>query len=115
MNNQTEHDKQQLAHLQVTKLIDEIDKLFKGYKFNVIMPALMSCLKRIYDAEQKLPFNSRVFYFYLNQSFSLGWFGNPSDQGPKLIVPCKVEECPNPVEANGLCKEHLADGSPRGA
>lgn len=119
----SDQDKQNLVHLKVTKLVEEIDKLFRGYEFNVIMPALISCLKRIYDGELAIPIKQRVFWFYLNQAFTLGYFGEAElgavESKPKLVLTdapenkpshCIVQGCGQLAENGVYCKEHMADG-----
>lgn len=121
---QTDADKQNLIRLQVIKLRGDIDKLFTGYNGDVILPVLLECLKSMYDA-LKTNKAEATFWFYLNQAFNLGWFGEPQVAAgeekpkPKLtltdmpakIQVCKVKGCGNQVEANDLCKEHMADGT----
>ena len=92
---QTDADKQEIIHLQVLKLTEEVDKLFQGYDMNVIMPVLMSSLKRCYDALLKTD-HIQTWWFYVNQAFNLGWFGKPQEEEkPKLIL------TDNPGDKNG--------------
>lgn len=90
-------DDEKLAELQVIKLVDEMNRITKGYPIKIVGCVLVTMLKQVHDA------NPNVFHYYMSLADEKGWFG------AGLPEKCNVDDCENPVEANGLCKEHLAD------